>query len=218
MGIKCAVVPVTPFQQNCSVFWCEETMKGAIVDAGGDLDRVKQVIERYKVIPEKLLVTHSHLDHASGVAQLAEDLDVPIEGPHPDDQFLIDALPEQAAKYGFPPARSFTPTRWLAHGDKVTVGNVVLDVAHCPGHTPGQVVFIDPATRLAFVGDVLFKGSVGRSDFPRGNHEHLVSSIRDRLFPLGDDITFVSGHGETSTFGFERKCNPYVSDLAVGAG
>ena len=212
------MVPVTPFQQNCSVFWCEETMKGAIVDAGGDLDRVKQVIERYKVIPEKLLVTHSHLDHASGVAQLAEDLDVPIEGPHPDDQFLIDALPEQAAKYGFPPARSFTPTRWLAHGDKVTVGNVVLDVAHCPGHTPGHVVFIDPATRLAFVGDVLFKGSVGRSDFPRGNHEHLVSSIRDRLFPLGDDITFVSGHGETSTFGFERKCNPYVSDLAVGAG
>lgn len=214
--MKCAIVPVTPFQQNCSVIWCEITKEGAVVDPGGDLERVMAAVTQHGVRLSKILLTHGHVDHAAGSADLAEALDLPIEGPNEADKFLIDGLPEAAAQYGFPPARAFTPNRWLVGGDTVSIGDVRLQVIHCPGHTPGHVVFLHRPSRFALVGDVLFRGSIGRTDFPRGDHEALIRSIREHLFPLGDDIVFVPGHGPTSTFGFERRSNPYVSDLAVG--
>ncbi|MCP5370943.1 MAG: MBL fold metallo-hydrolase [Hyphomicrobiales bacterium] len=210
--MKAAILPVTPFQQNCSVLWCEETMRGAVVDPGGDLDRLIQGIEGQGVALEKILVTHGHVDHAAGVAELAERLALPIEGPHEDDKFWIDQLPDAAAGYGFPPARAFTPQRWLHDGDTVTVGNLTLDVLHCPGHTPGHVVFFHQPSRLAVVGDVLFQGSIGRTDFPRGDHATLINSIRGKLWPLGEDVSFIPGHGPMSTFGQERRTNPFVAD------
>lgn len=208
--------PVTPFQQNCSLIWCPETMRGALVDAGGEAEQLLAAAERRGVTLEKLLVTHGHLDHAGAVKDIAEKLNLPIEGPHRDDAFWIEGMPQAAKQYGFPPSRSFTPDRWLENGDTVTLGNLTLDVYHCPGHTPGHVVFVHAPSRVALVGDVLFQGSIGRTDFPRGNHEDLIRSIRERLFPLGDDITFVPGHGPLSTFGQERASNPYVSDQALG--
>ncbi len=213
--LRCEIIPVTPFQQNCSLVWDTSTMRGALVDAGGEIERLLARVQHHGVILEKLLVTHGHLDHASAVAELAETLKLPIEGPHEDDQFWIDQIPGQAQRYGFPPARTFTPDRWLHHGDVVKLGSLLFDVIHCPGHTPGHVVLHQPEAKLAFVGDVLFQGSIGRTDFPRGNHADLVRSIRERLFPLGDDIQFVPGHGPMSTFGSERQFNPYVSDQAV---
>lgn len=213
-NVRVVITPVTPFQQNCSLLWCERTRRGAVVDPGGDTARVLAAAEREGVTIEKLLITHAHIDHAGATATLARELGVPIEGPHPDDQFWIDLLPQQGAKYGFPPAEAFTPTRWLDHGDRVNVGDIVLDVVHCPGHTPGHVVFFDAASRIALVGDVLFQGSIGRTDFPRGDHATLIASIRERLWPLGDDVTFVPGHGPTSTFGAERQSNPFVGDRA----
>lgn len=216
MPMKLAVVPVTPFAQNCSVLWCEETKKAAVVDPGGDADRIKQVLNEHGLTVEKILVTHAHIDHAGAVADLAEEWQVPIEGPHKEEQFWIDLLPKQGADYGFPDAKAFTPTRWLDDGDQVTVGNITMDVFHCPGHTPGHVVFFQPDHRVAVVGDVLFQQSIGRTDFPRGDHQALVDAIRNKLFPLGDDVTFVPGHGALSTFGQERQYNPFVSDTAVG--
>jgi glyoxylase-like metal-dependent hydrolase (beta-lactamase superfamily II) len=213
--MKCAIVPVTPFRQNCSVIWCEETRRGAVVDPGGDLDQVMAVVLEHEVKLEKILLTHGHMDHAAGTADLAREFSLPIEGPHEADKFWIDGIPQSAARYGFPPASAFTPDRWLQHGDTVRVGAMTLDVLHCPGHTPGHVVFLHAPSRLALVGDVLFRGSIGRTDLPQGNYESLIKAIRERLFPLGDDITFVPGHGDTSTFGWERRTNPYVSDLAV---
>lgn len=215
--MKVEIIPVTPFQQNCSLLWDETTMVGAVVDPGGDLDRVMARVEAHGVRLEKILITHGHLDHAGGTADLAEALKLPIEGPQREDQFWIDQIPASAAKYGFPPMRVFQPDRWLEQGDKVTVGALEFSVLHCPGHTPGHVVFYNAPAQLAFVGDVLFQGSIGRSDFPRGNHEQLIRSIRQRLFPLGDGVRFVPGHGPTSTFGWERKSNPYASDLAAEA-
>jgi glyoxylase-like metal-dependent hydrolase (beta-lactamase superfamily II) len=211
--MKAVVVPVTPFRQNCSVLWCEATMRGAVVDPGGDLDRVLAAVEENGVRLEKVLVTHGHVDHASAVAELAERFGLPIEGPHPDDSFLIEALGRQGARYGFAWARPFTPDRWLRGGDEVRVGELLFEVRHCPGHTPGHIVFFNRAARLALVGDVLFRGSVGRSDLPRGNHEQLIRAIRAELWPLGDDVTFVPGHGPLSTFGHERMSNPYCSDF-----
>lgn len=208
--------PVTPFQQNCTLIWCPETMRGALVDAGGEAEQLLAAAERRGVTLEKLLVTHGHLDHAGAVKDIAEKLNLPIEGPHRDDAFWIEGMPQAARQYGFPPTRSFTPDRWLENCDTVTVGNLVLDVYHCPGHTPGHVVFVHAPSRVALVGDVLFQGSIGRTDFPRGNHADLIRSIRERLFPLGDDITFVPGHGPLSTFGQERQGNPFVSDRALG--
>lgn len=213
--LRCEIIPVTPFQQNCSLVWDTQTMKGALVDAGGEIERLLARVQHHGVTLEKLLVTHGHLDHASGVAELAEKLNLPIEGPHEDDRFWIDGLPQAAAQFGFPPARAFTPTRWLHQGDTVSLGSLSFDVIHCPGHTPGHVVLHQPEAKLAFVGDVLFQGSIGRTDFPRGNHADLIRSIRERLFPLGDDIQFVPGHGPMSTFGQERRFNPYVGERAA---
>lgn len=213
MSLKAAIVPVTPFQQNCSLIWCDETGLGAVVDPGGDLDRIRAAIVQSGMTLEKILITHAHIDHAGATAELAESFGVPIEGPHRDDQFLIDSLAEQGARFGFAGARSFTPDRWFEDGDEATVGRLRFTVRHCPGHTPGHVVFVSEEARVAAVGDVIFQGSVGRSDLPRGNHEQLVASIRERLFPLGDDITFIPGHGPVSTFGQERRSNPFVSDM-----
>lgn len=210
--MKIAVLPVTPFQQNCSIVWCERTRRAAVIDPGGDIDRILALIERESLDLEKILVTHAHIDHAGAVASLAASRNLPIEGPQEEDRFWIDLLPEQGARYGFPPAAVFTPDRWLSGGDRVTVGEEVLEVLHCPGHTPGHVVFFHRALQVAFVGDVLFQGSIGRTDFPRGDHTTLIASIRQNLWPLGDEVTFVPGHGPTSTFGDERRANPFVAD------
>jgi glyoxylase-like metal-dependent hydrolase (beta-lactamase superfamily II) len=210
--MKVAIVPVTPFAQNCSVIWCEKTKRAAVVDPGGDLDRIEQVLGREGLTLEKILLTHAHIDHAGATAELARRKQVPIEGPHRDDQMWIDNLPEAGSRYGFQFAEIFTPNRWLEQGDTVTVGDETLLVRHCPGHTPGHVVFIHAAQRFALVGDVLFQGSIGRTDFPGGNHDDLIRAIRENLFPLGDDIQFVPGHGPMSTFGAERAHNPFVGD------
>jgi glyoxylase-like metal-dependent hydrolase (beta-lactamase superfamily II) len=215
--IRAAIIPVTPFRQNTSLVWCEKSKRAAFVDPGGEIPRLMDAVKQTGVTVEKVLLTHGHLDHAGAAAEISETLGVPIEGPHRDEDWLLSKIEQQAAKYGMKDARSCTPTRWLDDGDQVTVGEAAFDVFHCPGHTPGHVVFVQKQARLAFVGDVLFKGSIGRTDFERGNFDSLISSIREKLFPLGDDIQFVSGHGEMSTFGWERKCNPFVSDLAVGA-
>jgi glyoxylase-like metal-dependent hydrolase (beta-lactamase superfamily II) len=210
--MRVLVVPVTPFRQNCSIVWDEATKRAAVVDPGGDLDQVLSLLEREGLTLEKILLTHGHLDHAAATAELAAAKKVPIEGPHPDDQFLIDDLPRQARQYGFAESHVFVPDRWLDQGDQVSVGGETLEVRHCPGHTPGHVIFFHAATRLALVGDVLFAGSIGRTDFPRGNHPDLIHSIRQNLFPLGADVTFIPGHGPTSTFGRERQMNPFVAD------
>lgn len=208
--MKFLVIPVTPFEQNCTLLWCEKTRRGAVVDPGGDISRILAAIAEEGVTVDKLLVTHGHIDHAGGAVELAEKLNVPIEGPHADDAFLLDELPRQAQRYGFPLAAFFTPSRWLKDGDSVQIGEEKLVVLHTPGHTPGHVVFFAPAANLALVGDVLFRGSIGRTDFPRGDFSTLISSIREKLFPLGDDVAFISGHGPMSTFGNERRSNPFL--------
>lgn len=215
--MKAAIVPVTPLQQNCTLIWCEKTNKGAVVDPGGDLDRIEAAIEETGMELEKILVTHAHLDHVGAVADLAERTGVPIEGPHEADQFWIDQLPEQGEAYGMGRLKTFTPDRWLKGGDSCTVGDETFQVFHCPGHTPGHVVFFNEPNRLVLVGDVLFKGSIGRTDFPKGDTAALYQSIRDSLLPLGDDVTFIPGHGPPSTIGDERRTNPYVAEaLALG--
>ena len=213
--MKIAVVPVTPFQQNCSILWCTATMKGAVVDPGGEVDRILATAQQHGVSLEKVIVTHGHLDHCGSAGVLADRLGIPVEGPQREDEFWITDLERQGQNYGFTEARTFAPTRWLEDGDTVTVGDLSLDILHCPGHTPGHVVLFHEPSRFAVVGDVLFKGSIGRSDLPRGNGAQLVRSIRDKLWPLGEDVTFLPGHGELSTFGHERKVNPFVSDMAL---
>ena len=215
MTLKSTIIPVTPFEQNCSLIWCTETMKGALVDPGGDLHRLLDACTENGVTLEKILVTHGHIDHAGGVADLSENQNIPVEGPHKGDKFWIDGLSEQSQQFGIGPARPFTPTRWLEDGDQVTVGNITMTVLHCPGHCPGHVVFFEPETNTAFVGDVLFSGSIGRTDFPKGDHATLINSITQKLWPLGNEVTFIPGHGPMGTFGTERKSNPYVSDAAL---
>ncbi len=209
--MKLAIIPVTALQQNCSLIWCEETAKAAVIDPGDDLEPIRQAIAKHQVEVEKILITHAHFDHAGGAQALAQQLDVDIEGPHIADQPLIERLSAQAEGWGFAPVESFTPTRWLQQGDEVSVGNLRLQVLHCPGHTPGHIVFFHEPSRLAMVGDVLFRGSIGRTDFPLSNHQDLLDSIRQRLWPLGDDVTFVPGHGPLSTIGAERQGNPFVA-------
>ena len=212
--MKAAIIPVTPLQQNCSLIWCTRTNKAALVDPGGDLDRLKEGVAKAGVELEKILITHGHLDHCGQAGMLADELGLPIEGPHEDDRFWIAQLDDDGARWGMH-AQTFEPTRWLKHGDTVTVGELTLDVIHCPGHTPGHVVFFHKPSRFAIVGDVLFQGSIGRTDFPKGNHQDLIDSITKRLWPLGEDVMFIPGHGPTSTFGQERKTNAFVSDHAL---
>jgi glyoxylase-like metal-dependent hydrolase (beta-lactamase superfamily II) len=210
--LKAAVIPVTAFQQNCTLLVCSRTGKAAVVDPGGEIDRILEAAAGQGAEVEKVLVTHGHIDHAGGVAELAERAHVPIEGPHAGDRFLIEGLAEQGRHFGLAGARPFTPARWLEDGDAVAFGEVELAVLHCPGHTPGHVVFHHPAAKLALVGDVLFRGSIGRTDLPGGDLDTLVESIRAKLWPLGEDVTFIPGHGPTSTLGEERRTNPFVGD------
>lgn len=211
-ALQFAIIPVTPFAQNCTLLWDEASKRGAIVDPGGDIDRLVGEIERRGIALEKILITHGHIDHAGGAADLAQRLGIPIEGPQQEDAFWIQGMPLQSQKFGFPHVGAFEPDRWLNDGDTVTVADETLSVIHCPGHTPGHVVFFHEPSRLAMVGDVLFQQSIGRTDFPKGNHQQLIHSIREKLFPLGDDVRFVPGHGPMSSFGDERIDNPYVAD------
>lgn len=213
--LRAAVVPVTPFQQNCTLLWCTKTMRGAFVDPGGDLDKLEAAAAHHGVTIEKLLITHGHIDHCGQAGILAEKLGVPIEGPQEEDRFWIARLDDDRASFGLH-GKPFEPTRWLEDGDEVTVGDLVLTVRHTPGHTPGHVVFHHAPSRFALVGDVLFKGSIGRTDFPLGDHDTLIASITERLWPMGDDVAFVPGHGPTSTFGSERATNPFVADTRFG--
>lgn len=209
------IAPVTPLQQNCTTVWCTRTNKAAIIDPGGSIDIILAEIARRGLTLEKIWVTHGHLDHAGATAELKDKTGCPIEGPHPDDQFWIDGIEQQGKAYGMPEARGFTTDRWLFDGDVVTLGETTWDVIHCPGHTPGHVVFFNRDAGFAQVGDVLFKGSIGRTDFPRGNLDDLLNAITGKLWPLGDHVQFVPGHGPMSTFGQERLSNPYVSDSAI---
>ncbi len=210
--LSAAIIPVTPFQQNCTLLVCTETGKAAVIDPGGDIEHVLAVAAEREAEIEHIFLTHGHIDHVGGTALLAERTGAPIEGPHIDDKFWIDGIEEQGERFGFEGAASFTPDRWLEGGDTASFGNVTLDVVHCPGHTPGHVIFHHPGMKLAQVGDVLFQGSIGRTDLPKGDHETLLRSIRERLWPLGDDTTFIPGHGPTSTFAEERRSNPFVHD------
>ncbi len=207
------VIPVTSFAQNCTLVWCDRTGEAAVIDPGGDVDRIAQVVREEGVKVKKIWLTHGHVDHIGGVAALKAETGAEIEGPHEADQYWLDNLAGQARMFGFPRVDSFLPDRWLAHQETVKIGEKELKVIHCPGHTPGHVVFFDEESRWAQVGDVLFSGSIGRTDFPGGSYETLIDSIRNRLFPLGDDIVFVPGHGPQSTFGQERQSNPFVGDV-----
>jgi glyoxylase-like metal-dependent hydrolase (beta-lactamase superfamily II) len=204
------ILPVTPFQQNCTLLRCPDTGATAIVDPGGEPERILAALREMGADPAMILLTHGHLDHVGATTDLAARLGLPIVGPHPDDAFWLDALPQQAQMFGFPPHQAFRPDRWLADDEVVELGERRLRVLHCPGHTPGHIVLFDADSRLAQVGDVLFAGGIGRTDFPRGNHADLLRSIRERLFPLGDDVRFIPGHGPMSTFGEERRSNPFV--------
>lgn len=214
--MKCAIVPVTPYQQNCSILLCEETGKAALVDPGGELPRLARALTELGASLEKIFLTHAHLDHCAAADLARREFGVPIEGPHEDDRFWLDQLGEATRRMGFPPAEPFLPDRWLQDGDTVGFGRQTLEVLHCPGHTPGHVAFFHRGLRLALVGDVLFQGSIGRTDFPRGDHDTLIRSIREKLFPLGDDVSFIPGHGPASTFGHERRSNPFVADSRWG--
>lgn len=208
--LRAAIIPVTVFQQNCTLLWNESTKRGAVIDPGGDLDRVMEAVEANGVEVEKILLTHGHIDHAGGAAELKERLGVPIEGPHRADSFLLERLVDSGRSSGIAGSRNATPDRWLDEGDRVSVGAADFAVLHCPGHSPGSVVFVNRDQRFAIVGDVLFRGSVGRTDLPGGDHQALIGSIKTKLLPLGDDVTFLCGHGPTSTIGQERATNPFI--------
>ncbi|MFA5984863.1 MAG: MBL fold metallo-hydrolase [Methylococcaceae bacterium] len=204
------IIPVTTYQQNCTLLICNQSRKAAVVDPGGDIELILEHVAGENVQLESILLTHGHLDHIGAAAVLASQLGIPILGPHPDDQFWMDAIPMQCQMFNFPIIGAFLPTRWLYQGDTVKVGLAELDVLHCPGHTPGHVVFLHKASKLALVGDVLFKGTIGRTDFPKGDYNCLINSIQQNLWPLGKDIAFIPGHGPMSTFGEEMRSNPFV--------
>jgi hydroxyacylglutathione hydrolase len=211
--LKVLIIPVTPFRQNCSLVFNEENMRGAIVDPGGDVPTILKAIEQSKVKIEKILLTHGHIDHAGGAAELRDALSVQIEGPHTDDLFLLQELPERGVNFGMMDARSMEPDRWLNDGDEVEVAGLKFSVLHAPGHSPGSVVFFNDENRFALMGDVLFQGSVGRTDFPYGSHDTLMESIKEKVLPLGDDVAFLPGHGRASQIGVERKTNPFIQGL-----
>lgn len=210
MSLKYEIVPVTPFEQNCSLIWCEQSKAAAVIDPGGDLEKILAVVAKHGLDLQQILLTHAHIDHAGGTADLAEMHALPIVGPHKEDDFWIQMLPQQGAMFGFPPAKVFQPNQWLEEGNTVAVGEEILEVLHCPGHTPGHVVFYHRGSQLLIVGDVLFQGSIGRTDFPKGDFDTLARSIRNKLWPLGDDVAFIPGHGPMSTIGHERQTNPFV--------
>jgi glyoxylase-like metal-dependent hydrolase (beta-lactamase superfamily II) len=218
LPIRAMIAPVTPLQQNCTIVWCVKTNKAAIIDPGGEVPKLMATLEEHGLTLEKIWITHGHLDHAGGTQAIKELTGAPIEGPHPDDQFWIDDIGTSGAKWGMPEARPFTPDRWLQDGDRVTLGETEFEVIHCPGHTPGHIVFFHREARFAQVGDVLFQGSIGRTDFPRGNFQDLIDAITGKLWPLGDDVRFVPGHGPMSSFGQERKTNPFVADDVLADG
>ena len=214
--LRYLIIPVTHYQQNCTLLWCDETQQAAVVDPGGNIDIIQRAIAERSLQLVKVLLTHGHLDHVGGAAALSKAMAVPIEGPHPDDMFWLNMLPKQAEMMGFSSATSFTPNCFFNDGDTVGFGNINLQIFHCPGHTPGHIVFYHEPSQLALVGDVLFRGSIGRTDFPRGNYDSLVNAIRTKLWPLGDSVKFIPGHGPMSTFGEERKSNAFVSDKNFG--
>ncbi|HYF57264.1 MAG TPA: MBL fold metallo-hydrolase [Salinarimonas sp.] len=210
MPARISIIPVTPFQQNCMLLWDDAAMRGVVVDPGGDLPRIEAAIAQAGVAVEAIWLTHGHVDHAAGAAELAERLAVPVIGPHEADRFLLDGLPQTAAAYGIPGARAVTPDRWLAEGDTLALGGLTFSLLHCPGHSPGSMVFFEEAARFALVGDVLFQGSIGRTDLPGGDHAALIRSIKEKLLPLGDDVTFLPGHGPAGRLGEERVGNPWL--------
>ncbi|MFG1282095.1 MBL fold metallo-hydrolase [Xanthobacter autotrophicus] len=208
--IQIAVVPVTPFEQNCSLLWCTTTMKGVVIDPGGDLDKIRSAIAETGITVDKILLTHGHVDHAAGAAELAETLGVKVEGPGEADQFIMDDIPAMAAKYGIPNARAVTPDRYLSEGETVSVGDLTLDILHVPGHTPGHLVFVHKGVGIAIVGDTLFRGSVGRTDFPYGDPDLLIAGIVGKLLPLGDNVVCLPGHGPVTSIGDEKAHNPFL--------
>jgi glyoxylase-like metal-dependent hydrolase (beta-lactamase superfamily II) len=211
--LQAAIVPVTPFQQNCTLIWDDGSKQAWVIDPGGNVPRIREAITTLGLVVERILLTHGHIDHAGGGAELREALAVPLEGPDARDAFLLDGLAEQGKAYGMTEARNVRPDRWLQEGDAVTLGPHRFDVLHCPGHTPGHVVFVNKVSRFALVGDVLFRGSVGRTDFPYGDPAALLESIRGKLLPLGDDVSFICGHGPGSTIAVERRANPFVAEV-----
>lgn len=215
--MKHQIIPVTSYQQNCSLIWCDETKKAAVIDPGGDIVRILAEVKKLGVSLEKILLTHGHIDHVGGALSLSNQLNIPIIGPHKGDIFLLDSLMDQSLECGFKACPPFTPSQYLADNDTVSIGKLTLKVLHCPGHTPGHVVFFCEKMKMAWVGDVLFNGSVGRADFPQSSHEDLISSITKKLWPLGRDVVFIPGHGPISTFGSEREKNPFVADQLLGS-
>lgn len=214
--LELKIIPVTPFQQNCSLLYDTETMKGVLIDPGGEVDRLRAKLKEFGVTLTEIWLTHGHLDHAGGADQLREETGVPVIGPHKDDQFWMDEIGDHWARYGHPGmGRAVVPDRYLDEGDQLKLGDITFDVSHTPGHTPGHVVIHNQDMKIAFVGDVLFEGSIGRTDFPKGNHAQLIDSIKTKLFPLGDEMRFVPGHGNMSTFGQERRHNPFVREGAT---
>jgi hydroxyacylglutathione hydrolase len=205
------IVPVTPFEQNCTLLWCTATQRAVVIDPGGDLPRIQAAIEQAKVTVEKIWITHGHIDHVGAAADLRDALKVKIEGPHLADKFLLDNVVTSGERFGITGVRNFTPDRWLEEGEQVWIGELTFDILHCPGHSPGSVVFFNKEMRFAHVGDVLFNGSVGRSDIPGGNHATLIRSIKEKRLPLGDDVGFICGHGAGSRLGHERLTNPFLT-------